>query len=122
MKNCRNCGDLPLENFFPRPDRFCKECIRQRDRDRNQYRKTYRAEYDRIKKYGLSEEAYQSMLQAQEHKCAICYTHMQVPQVDHCHAEGHVRGLLCNRCNLGIGYFDDDPERFVRTAQYLGHA
>jgi hypothetical protein len=55
-------------------------------------------------------------------RCGICLTPLaEVSKicVDHCHTTGAVRGLLCNRCNQGLGYFGDDPDTLVRAAQYL---
>lgn len=40
--------------------------------------------------------------------------------VDHCHVTGRVRGVLCTRCNSGIGMLRDNAEMCVRAAQYLG--
>lgn len=39
--------------------------------------------------------------------------------VDHDHTSGKVRGLLCGRCNAGVGYFRDDPALMEQAAIYI---
>ncbi len=75
------------------------------------------------KLYGISENYYNLMLLKQDGKCAIC----QLPPtdkigrlcVDHCHDTGFVRGLLCRKCNTGIGQFGDNPDRLAIAVAYL---
>lgn len=78
----------------------------------------------RIKKYGLTLDAFNAMLERAGHKCEICgYSDKsdpnRFPLVDHCHASGRVRGIICQWCNHGIGKFKDDPERLRAAATYL---
>ena len=73
-------------------------------------------------KYGLSVEDYAMLFESCGGKCAICGTTQfgtKRPHVDHDHETGKVRGLLCSRCNLGIGYFGDSPELLLEAAAYL---
>lgn len=51
-------------------------------------------------------------------KCAICGTTEKL-RVDHCHASGSLRGLLCDSCNKGLGFFKDDPKRLRAALRYL---
>ena len=70
--------------------------------------------------YGISREEYDAMVAAQNGRCLICDEKpMRGLCVDHCHETKVVRGLLCNNCNVGLGYFDDDPIRLLRAAAYL---
>lgn len=69
--------------------------------------------------YGLSVEQYQTMVSAQSSRCAICRSKLKRLDVDHDHRSKTVRGLLCNRCNRGIGYFNDSPMLLIKAAKYL---
>ena len=60
----------------------------------------------------------------QDGRCAICKKELHGAQrgyVDHDHKTMVVRGLLCNRCNLGIGMFFDDISILKSAISYLGH-
>lgn len=78
---------------------------------------------DRFVKYGISVERYNEMLEDQNHQCAICLNIFKdIPNIDHCHDTGEVRGLLCRACNTGIGFLKDDIESLSRAIEYLTRA
>lgn len=76
-----------------------------------------------VKKYGVSVEDYDTMLSEQDGCCAICKTNTPGSnrrfRIDHCHTSKTVRGLLCHRCNMGLGYFKDNIEVLARAIEYL---
>jgi hypothetical protein len=87
-----------------------------------------RAWADRLlRKYGLTTEQYESMLAAQDGRCAICRqpetrtVHGVVSRlaVDHDHRTARVRGLVCHLCNRAIGLLQDDPDLLRAAAEYL---
>jgi len=39
--------------------------------------------------------------------------------IDHCHRTGKIRDLLCNKCNRGLGLFDDDEEKLIKASNYI---
>lgn len=54
--------------------------------------------------------------------CVVCGEVQLDPykmHIDHCHSTGKIRGLLCGKCNVGIGMFRDSPENLMRAAAYL---
>jgi hypothetical protein len=59
------------------------------------------------------------MVASQGGRCAICGETPERLVVDHCHASGMVRGLLCQSCNFGIGHLRDSVERLQSAIQYL---
>jgi hypothetical protein len=81
-----------------------------------------RMESDLKRLYGLTLEQYFSLSEAQQHVCQICReecTSGKRLSVDHEHSTGVVRGLLCVRCNQGIGMFKDDIKRLQSAVLYL---
>lgn len=88
--------------------------------------------YDRRRrlkeKYGLTVEQFDAMLKTQKGLCAICGRppsgkgqcgKSPVLHVDHDHATGKVRGLLCPQCNQALGKFRDDVEILTSAIDYL---
>ena len=64
----------------------------------------------------LTEERYHELMESQEGRCAICGMKPEGRlAVDHDHATGQVRGLLCQSCNVAPGFLRDDPNR-LKTA------
>lgn len=76
--------------------------------------------------YGMCLVEYKERLIQQKYTCLICSKVFSEgnfgpdsPVVDHCHIHGHVRGIICNECNRGIGYFRDNPTALRNAATYL---
>ena len=70
----------------------------------------------------MSREDYDHLAAEQNHVCAICHgTGARRLAVDHDHATGKVRGLLCSNCNAGIGLLNEDIDRVLTVIQYLLH-
>ena len=72
--------------------------------------------------YGIGLDHHDALFVAQGGSCAICKQVQVAPKilhVDHCHASGRVRGLLCEHCNRGVGGFKDNPEWCLSAAKYL---
>ncbi len=78
--------------------------------------------------FGITVERYEGMLEAQGGCCAICgpppheangHHHKHRLHIDHDHETGIVRGLLCNNCNAGLGYFRDNADSLMRAIDYI---
>jgi hypothetical protein len=73
-----------------------------------------------LRTYGITPADRDRMIEAQDFKCAVCSTDFTTtPHVDHCHATGAVRGMLCARCNHMLGHAKDDPQTLRLGAVYL---
>lgn len=79
------------------------------------------AEHHLLEKYGMTRAEYDVLLRRQGGVCAICggIDESKRLGIDHCHKTNDIRGLLCNGCNLGLGYFKDDPKRLLQAFRYI---
>lgn len=129
-KECTVCGlRKDFSQFYKHkltgdgrcPD--CKDCVKERTKrwgDSNKHSHRMAAwRYHLIRKYSITLDDFDRMLQDQSGLCAICGVPMRDPQVDHCHASGEVRMLLCRPFNIGVGYFKDDESILRRAADYV---
>lgn len=76
------------------------------------------------KTYGITIEEYEAILKKQGGVCAACSefnvasNKTRMP-LDHCHVTGKIRGILCNRCNRGLGLLGEDINRLSGLIRYL---
>jgi hypothetical protein len=77
--------------------------------------------YQKKSKYGLTKEEYLKLFANQNNKCAICEISFDKVRacVDHSHKNGVVRGLLCDKCNKGLGSFNDNIPLLKKAIEYL---
>lgn len=139
-QKCIHCDKYKLLMYFPN-DRFsgyklnktksCKKCTKER------YKKWMEKQPEKFKRniknsnikklYGITYSEYEKMVLIQENKCAICgkepdlkkYRACHSLAIDHCHKSGMVRGLLCNKCNRALGWFEDSSVILEKALKYL---
>lgn len=141
QKICTKCGEtktlLDFHKDKSTKDGYtyqCKACVCERSRKhyRNnpeKGRENSRKRRERLptvnrqshlSKYGMTLSDYDTMLEQQKGKCAICEDYVQGNlSVDHCHVTGEVRGLLCTRCNSMLGYARDNINNLLSGVKYL---
>ena len=79
----------------------------------------------RLRLLGLDSSDYKEMLVSQDYSCKICGRETSDRKgspslcVDHCHKTNNIRGLLCAKCNKGLGLFLDNPAFLRAAADYL---
>ena len=115
----KSCGCLQRRKGTNSPN--FKHGLSQQ-RDTAEYKRYQRECFDRHK-YSLEPQHKQALIDAQENSCAICgYKFGQKVgdmKVDHCHNSGDVRGLLCDHCNRGLGFFRDNQDNLKKAISYL---
>lgn len=100
---------------------ICRECLSEKNRKIREWkRKTF---------YGVTEPQYIEMINSQKGLCKICGMketkisfktgNVVSLAIDHCHKTGVVRGLLCAKCNLMLGYARDNTDILKSAIKYL---
>jgi hypothetical protein len=142
QKRCPRCAETkPIEEFGRRsngkPKGYCYACeaayqaLHAATPDGREMRRKARGKWNDDNhgyflnyRYGITKDDYERMVVEQGGRCAICGGdepggRNKLWSVDHCHTSNVVRGLLCSRCNTGLGYFKDDPARLRSAITYL---
>jgi len=104
------------------PEEWAQDLRKKQATHRASPTNTIRLRYLKTR-YGITPEQYEAMLARQAGVCAICRNPSRGStrrlHVDHDHATGKVRGLLCFSCNAGLGHFADNLRWLEATIQYL---
>lgn len=78
---------------------------------------------DLKRKYGITIDEYDRLVQEQHNTCPICHKDFLLGQrpadVDHCHKTGNVRGILHSKCNQLLAYAEDSPDTLRNAINYL---
>ena len=135
---CCTCKEFKTHNLFSLYYKNgkihkCKSCVYKSNKklkfkDLSKHKQKCR-EYKRtqcLQFYGVDEIWFENKLREQGNRCAICgcYQHENMTierkfSVDHCHRTGINRGLLCCRCNAGLGQFKDSEQNLLNAIDYL---
>lgn len=114
--SCKDCGSTSRALKAPGPR--CATC----QRDRRKALKGAAWARGIMARYGITPEQYWALYEAQGGTCYICQRatgKVRKLAVDHDHATGYVRGLLCKPCNSVLAHFRDDLTTVRRLNTYL---
>lgn len=117
-RKCLSCGEQRQAERFSPQAFSCKDCQNLRAQ---QWKKENPDKVREIRlktRFGLSPEEKEAMEFAQKRLCAICRQAEELV-IDHSHKSGEVRSLLCNDCNVGLGYFKEEESFFLAAVKYL---
>lgn len=145
-KTCKRCGEIkPLQDFYAkryggeRYQSWCKVCQKAAiisgynndpekhaayNREWGRKNKGRKADIALKTRLGVPHGTYERMLAEQGGQCAICGTtnpgsRINRFHVDHAESTGRVRGLLCGRCNMGIGQLFHDEAHMAAALAYI---
>ena len=124
ITSCKKCGKETEHYSLSGQCKVCLRSYKLSPEGRNGIK------YTNLKsRYGITKDEWHWMLKEQYGKCKICNREMEIElgngnnsigcHVDHCHETGIIRGLLCNSCNKGLGFFKDDVSALQSAIIYL---
>lgn len=130
---CTKCKiQKTFQEYNPSGLRFkyplCKNCLRERSRISDIKRAPKNRERGLLRNFGITLTQFNDILIAQNNLCGICKLPetkkgrkggTQPLSVDHCHSTNAIRGLLCQKCNTGIGMFDDCTDKLNSAINWI---
>jgi hypothetical protein len=126
---CRSCRNAQNRHYFANHPEMRKKHNDLNKEKRKEYYSTpenkLKLRNNHLKKgFNLTHEDYEEMLKKQNGVCLICKRHRVASNkghmtIDHCHATGKIRGILCSWCNRGLGVFEDNVQFLKNAIKYL---
>ena len=117
---CATCGTDFLGKHYL--SKYCCKYCKVTNKDAKQRLVGVNKSGTLLRLYGITIDTYESLVQQQAGKCAICNEIPTKLYVDHCHDSGVVRGLLCMKCNAALGLFKDKQSNLRSALDYLDAA
>lgn len=121
-KRCNNCNEIKILDKYHNDVRssggksgVCKSCVGIKTSENKFLIKNTRLQ----REYGITLEDYNQMYIKINGSCEICNKFFKILSVDHCHETGQVRGLLCQKCNSGLGILGDNITSIENALLYL---
>ena len=125
-KNKKHVSKFYIIKNSKRPSGACLVCDTKRSTEWQKNNPEKHKNTKLLSKYGLSLNKYNKLLKEQKNRCAICRKNpkgiskrSKLLHVDHDHSTKKIRGLLCHKCNLGIGHLNDDLSIVRNAVRYL---
>lgn len=125
-KKCSKCGQTKTASDFYTNRHlrsglasWCKACHQGYGREwkRSEAGKL-KQKRDWLKRdFGITPEDYERLLERCDHRCLACGSQKQL-HIDHDHATGRIRGILCGNCNRALGLLRDDAIRISQLLEY----
>lgn len=82
----------------------------------------YQSQQMRRVRYDVDVDEFSRLYELNDGRCHLCCDELRADRstvIDHCHATGRIRGLLCNRCNTGLGRLGDNEAGLLRALAYV---
>lgn len=138
MKTCRKCKvNQPKKDFHKRSSAkdglysYCKKCTQEISSTSYAKKRGKRCaqftEYHYKTNYNINYEDFLNLADSQNNCCKICKIELVFSTrssnravLDHCHATGKIRGVLCNSCNRALGLLKESKDVLKSALSYLG--
>jgi hypothetical protein len=113
VSRCKTCAAEYNKQWQAKNPERVKEIWKQAEKkSRNLHRR-------KATRYGLTVPELDLLFEKSSGKCMICERQAENLFVDHCHATGKVRGILCLHCNTALGNFNDNIDILKKAMEYL---
>ena len=124
---CTDCGTNPVVSLRQRKRYRCHDCTNKERKRQYAADRINRLAQARQYQFGITPDMYDALVTAQNGCCAICGAPETRSRdgitnqlaVDHDHMTGELRGLLCNRCNMGLGCLRESEAVLAGALAYI---